>query len=118
MLIRTQKKRQGPTRNPGNITNLLRVCRNSKILYYTCVFKIIPYSLMDQLFGFFVGWLARAPDAIFIENKREAYCKWCSKGLRAHRTDLELHSKTASHEKLAKEILSAGQRRIEECGAF
>ncbi|XP_023726024.1 5-hydroxyisourate hydrolase isoform X1 [Cryptotermes secundus] len=42
----------------------------------------------------FKGWLAPVPD-----NRHKAFCKYCKKEFRAHRTDLRTHARSRKHQK-------------------
>lgn len=57
-----------------------------------------------------------APESVFVKNKREAFCKWCQKGLRAHKSDLDTHRHTMRHQQRAKELDKLKQKNLAQCG--
>ncbi|PSN44953.1 hypothetical protein C0J52_16468 [Blattella germanica] len=60
--------------------------------YYQC------YNVLWEKLPIFKGWLAPVPD-----NKHKAYCKYCKKQFRAHRTDLRTHARSRKHQKAGDE---------------
>lgn len=69
------------------------------------------------MYTFFIGWLRRATEKECADNdNKEAYCTQCKVALRAHRSDLISHSKTAKHIHKANSLIIAKQPKLDAFG--
>ncbi|XP_011701060.1 PREDICTED: uncharacterized protein LOC105457853, partial [Wasmannia auropunctata] len=64
----------------------------------------------------FKGWLCRAPEALILAGKGEAYCKICQSTVRAHKTDLQKHLLTKAHQSKATALDTKIQKSLTVCG--
>lgn len=53
----------------------------------------------------FKGWLAPVPD-----NRHKAFCKYCKKEFRAHRTDLRTHARSRKHQRAGDVYISDSKK--------
>lgn len=60
----------------------------------------------------FKGWLCRAPEALILAGKGEAYCKICQSTVRAHKTDLQKHLLTKAHQSKATALDTKIQKSL------
>jgi len=59
-----------------------------------------------------IGWLAPVPD-----NRHKAFCKYCKKEFRAHRTDLRTHARSRKHQK-AGDMYFSDTKKVLKCIFF
>ncbi|KAF7998630.1 hypothetical protein HCN44_011038 [Aphidius gifuensis] len=62
----------------------------------------------------FKAWLSEAPEKF--KQPGHAYCKWCNKTLRPHKSTLSKHGGTEDHIQRGSAIISKAQRTLASCG--